>query len=75
MQFAAPQGQRPSGACNCVCQNPIVSSLNEHEALVEAIFAAQCDDAANVAHDHVQVRVQGSGFDDFAALLRAQQRV
>jgi DNA-binding GntR family transcriptional regulator len=52
--------------------NRIVSSLDEHEALVKAIFEARYDDAANVARDHVQV--QGSGFNDFAALLRSQQR-
>ncbi|MGI2035485.1 GntR family transcriptional regulator [Rhizobium panacihumi] len=52
--------------------NRIVSSLDEHEALVAAIFETRHDDAARIARDHVQV--QGSGFNDFAALLRSQQR-
>lgn len=52
--------------------NRITSSLTEHDALKDALLTNDAEQAAALARDHVQV--QGSGFGDFMALLRAAGR-
>lgn len=52
--------------------NRMETSCAEHNELVKAIFENRDDDAARIARNHVQI--QGSGFYDFAALLRSELR-
>lgn len=50
--------------------NRIASSLEEHEALIGAIFDGHSEKAADIARNHILI--QGTGFYDFLALLKAQ---